>query len=774
MAKGELGLQTFDMFLITTSWRDEMQNHQLVFWAHSPQLGAVELVFQNTSPVFFVDHEEKLPAFDFPIDRKPLKLQNFLGRQVDGLYFKTQRDHRQGWERCRATGVRHFEADIRPDERFLMERFIRGGIRVMGTAETQEGFTRFVDPKIKAQKVVPEFSVVSLDIETGVKSGELYSIGVHFCGRGQELKKVFMLADRREDLPDQLALYPSETALLEAFLEWFIETDPDLIIGWHVIGFDLMFLERKCSELGLFLDLARGGEEISLVEKPGAGYFATIPGRIVIDGPPVMRAAGFTFPNYKLETVAQEILDTGKLIASDQNKIAEIERQFREDKASLARYNLEDCVLVSQIFEKAGILPFLIARVETSGLLMDELGLPHAAFDRYYLPKLHRMGLVAPTAEESAKKATKTKNGLEPKPGIFESVVHLTLGSLLPSMVCSFNIDPLSLLRCDVDPAVTPSGQSFSKSETILPHYLLELIDGLQKAQAAGDPPASRAFEMILENLCTVLRSKNSRFYRDELDEALSVCADWLLKESRNFLESLGHEVVYGDVDTMLIRLSLRENADLEDTARKLADDLGHHCRRKMKAEFGIDPTLSFDFRQCFTKLMLPEAKTQAEAAKKRFGGLVLAGGKQKLLFEGMSLTGSDWTPLAQDFQRALLHNYFTGENVETFIRTFVADLREGVYDDQLAYRKKLKKDLDSYARNPPPQVRAARLLSKPGKYIDYVFCKRGPVPTSMIQNDLDYEHYVEKQLQPVADTLLQLLGRSFRSMADHKQFELF
>ena len=762
------------MFLLNTSWRDEMQRHQLVFWAHSPQLGAVELTFDNVNPVFFIDRDEKLPAFDFPIDRKALNLGHFSGRPVDGLYFQTQRDHRLGWERCRATGVRHFEADIRPDERFLMERFIRGGLRVMGTPEPMEGFTRFVDPKIKAQKVTPQFSVLSLDIETGVKSGELYSIGVHFQGRGQELKKVFMLAGRWEELSDELAYYPSETELLEAFLEWFHETDPDLIIGWHVIGFDLMFLERKCSELGLVLDLARGGEEISLVEKPGAGYFATIPGRVVIDGPPVIRAAGFTFPNYKLETVAQELLETGKLIATDQNKIAEIERQFREDKASLARYNLEDCVLVSRIFEKAGILPFLIARVETSGLLMDELGLPHAAFDRYYLPKLHRIGLVAPTAEESSKKASKTQNALPPKPGIYESVAHLTLGSLLPSMVCSFNIDPLSLLKSDVNPAETPSGQSFSKTETILPHYLLDLISGFEQAHGAEDLPVARAYELILENLCTVLRSKNSRFYKAEMDEALSVCVDWLLNESRHFLESLGHEVIFGDMDTMLIRLQIREGESLEQTARRLAGDLGQHCRRKMKAEFGIDPTLSFDYKQCFLKLMLPEAKTQAEAAKKRFGGMVLSKGKGKLLFEGMSLTGSDWTPLGQDFQRSLLQKYFTGEDVDAFIQTFLTALREGAYDDQLAYRKKLKKDLDSYARNPPPQVRAARLLSKPGKYVDYVYTKRGPVPTSMVQNDLDYEHYVEKQLQPVADTLLHLLGRSFRSVADQKQFELF
>lgn len=767
-------METFDLFLLTTSWRDEAQKHQVVLWGTSPQLGPVELIFTKIQPVFFVDRDEKLPSLDFPFERKPLKLHSFSGRPVDGIYFQTQRDHRQGWDRFRATGVRHFEADIRPDERFLMERFIHGGVRLMGTPEACDGWTRFMDPKIKAGDVDPQFKVCSLDIETGVQSGELYSVGVHLTGQGREDKHVFMLSDVREDRSDELSFYPSETAMLEAFFAWFREADPDLIIGWHVIGFDLMFMERKCADLGISLDMARGGEEVTLVEKPGAGYFATIPGRLVIDGPPTMRAAGFSFPNYKLETVAQELLDTGKLIASDNNKIAEIERQFREDKESLARYNLEDCVLVTQLYERAGIIEFIKARVKTSGLLVNELGLPHAAFDRYYLPRIHRMGLVAPTAEESGKKAAKIQNTLTPKPGIYENVAHLDFGSLYPSMVCSFNIDPLALLRADINPAVTPSGQAFSKTEKILPDHLQKLIAGFEEAQAQGLRSESRAYELILENLCTVLRSKNSRFFREEMAGTLSVCVDWLLSESQQFVESLGHVVIYGDADTLLIQLNLAQGDHLEKASQNLAEDLGHHCRRKMQAEFGVKATVSFAYRQAFSKLMLPEARNQTEAAKKRFGGMTLSRGVEKLHFTGMRLTGSDWVRLAQDFQRELFHKYFHGEPVEPFAQEFVKQLREGLFDDQLAYRKKLKKDLDSYARNPPPQVRAARMLDKPGKYIEYVFTKRGPVPKSHIQNDLDYEHYIQKQLGPVADVLLNLLGQSFSSIAEDKQFELF
>lgn len=767
-------MQTTDLFLLTTSWRDEAQNHELVFWGVSGEGRPVEIILTTTKPVFFVDRAEKLPALDFPFERKPLKLESFSGRPVDGIYFQTQRDHRQGWDRFRATGVRYFEADVRPDERYLMERFVQGGLKVMGEAEDMGSWLRFTDPKLKASVVYPKFSVCSLDIETGVQSGRLYSIGIHLTKGQTEEKHVFMLGDAREDLEENLAIYPSEKALLEAFFAWFLKADPDVIIGWHVIGFDLMFIERKCAELGVDFDLARGGEESVLVEKPGAGYFATVPGRVVIDGPPTMRAAGHSFPNYKLETVAQEVLDTGKLIASDHNKIAEIERQFRDDKPALARYNLEDCVLVTRIFEKVDMFDFLISRVQTSGLLFSELGLPHTAFDRYYLPRIHRMGLVAPTAEESGKKANKQHSLLPAKPGIFENVAHLDFGSLYPSMVCSFNIDPLALLKSNIDPAETPSGQTFSKTQKILPDYLLNLIEGFQDAQRREHKSRARAYEMILENLCTTMQSKHSRFYQEELDKALAVCVDWLLSESKSFAESLGHQVVYGDVDTLLVCMNISDSRMLEDSSKRLAEDLGAHCRQKMQTQFGVEATMAFDYRRAFKKMMLPEAKNQSEALKKRFGGTAIVDGKEKLFFEGLSLTGSDWVPLAKEFQRSLHQKYFEEGVVDDFVRTFVTDLREGVFDDQLAYRKKLKKDLDSYAKNPPPQVKAARMLEKPGKYVDYVFTKRGPVPQSHVNQDVDYEHYITKQLQPVADTLLVLLGESFSQLAEGKQFELF
>lgn len=44
-----------------------------------------------------------------------------------------------------------------------------------------------------------------------------------------------------------------------------------------------------------------------------------------------------------------------------------------------------------------------------------------------------------------------------------------------------------------------------------------------------------------------------------------------------------------------------------------------------------------------------------------------------------------------------------------------------------------------------------------------------GPQPASQQSADFDYEHYVDKQLQPAAEGLLQMLGLDFGQFASRQ-----
>ena len=103
-------------------------------------------------------------------------------------------------------------------------------------------------------------------------------------------------------------------------------------------------------------------------------FFAQVKGRLIIDGIEALKSAFWNFSSFSLETVAQELLGEGKSIDNPWDRMDEIDRRFAEDKPALATYNLKDCELVTQIFHKTEIMPFLLERATVNGLPVDRHG----------------------------------------------------------------------------------------------------------------------------------------------------------------------------------------------------------------------------------------------------------------------------------------------------------------------------------------------------------------------------------------------------------------
>jgi len=89
-----------------------------------------------------------------------------------------------------------------------------------------------------------------------------------------------------------------------------------------------------------------------------------------------------------------------------------------------------------------------------------------------------------------------------------------------------------------------------------------------------------------------------------------------------------------------------------------------------------------------------------------------------------------------------------------------------GKRDPQLVYRKALRKEAGEY-RALPPHVVAARKRGAPAAWsprgvIEYVNTVEGPEPAGRQDNLLNYEHYIERQIRPVAEPVLRILQRDF------------
>jgi DNA polymerase-2 len=90
--------------------------------------------------------------------------------------------------------------------------------------------------------------------------------------------------------------------------------------------------------------------------------------------------------------------------------------------------------------------------------------------------------------------------------------------------------------------------------------------------------------------------------------------------------------------------------------------------------------------------------------------------------------------------------------------------------DDKLVYRKHLRKPLSAYTGTPPPHVQAARLLDKAPRIVRYVITLDGPQPAGHRHAPPDYEHYIDCQLRPVAESVLGWIGLDFDTIVSGQQ----
>jgi DNA polymerase II len=770
-------------FILTAHSEDFSGRHQIRYFGQSPQ-GPFELLFTEEKPLFFVERGQEIPHRAF-VKQKEVALKSFSGQAVDSLYFSTQKDLYDYREELRQKGTRTFEGDIRSSERFLMERFIKGSVEFCPGPKgkvLEKGVWKFENPLVRPTEYTPHFKVMSLDIETSMGS-DLYSIGIHVTGEGGDIKRVYMVGpDQGAALEGELFYYPSERELWVSFLQDFHIIDPDILIGWHVVGFDLAFLERKCRQWGLSFNLGRKKSRTQLSEKKsGSQIFARMKGRIVVDGPVALRSAFYQFENFKLATVSKALLGTSKDIeAEGSGKVEEITRRFKEDKPSLAKYNLLDCTLVIDIFKKTGILHLMTTRSQLTGLQLDRLGVSTAAFDFHMLPQIHRKGFVAPNVLDIQRDVHAAGGHvIEPVGGLHQHVIILDFKSLYPSIMRTFKIDPYSRLKSETNPVSTPAGVKFSRTEHVLPDFIEKMLFRREQAKQTGDHYLSQAIKILLNSFYGVMGSSGSRFYHADLPSAITGTGQWILRETIEYFQNEGYEVLYGDTDSVFVKLLTHEKNAPFEKGQYLANKAGQHISKSLRKHFDVESFLEVEFEKYYSKIFFLPLRTGEGAAKKKYVGKVKnSEGKENLIFSGMEFVRSDWTLLAKKLQYEIYDHFFRSEDVAERIINLMNELRDGKHDQDLVLRKRMSKPIEEYKKGLPPHVKAAVLLKEAGldvpRDIEYVMTRRGPIPTALDCDDIDYQHYIDKQIRPIAEVVLQEMGKEFDELISGAQLSLF
>jgi DNA polymerase II len=717
---------------------------------------------------------------------QPAGRATFDGAPVSRIEAQTPQDVPTIRDRLHRAGIETFEADVRFAVRYLIERGIKGSCEIEGAGVPGAGITRIFDnPVLRPADVSVTPRVLSFDIETDAGSERLLAISMYAVATADRgaIDEVLIVDGSDREMPERAIRCPTEFATLDAFCERIRAYDPDVLTGWNTIDFDLTVLQKIAMRLRHPFELGRDAGAIRI--RRAEGYFgsgqASVPGRLVLDGIDLLRGAFVRMDDYSLDAVAREVLGEGKAIAGDvRDRIGEIQHNYRHDLAAFALYARTDARLAFQIVAKLDLVQLAFARSRLTGMTPDRVAASIASFDFLYLSELEQRRIVAPSVRGDDSRVHAAQQGghvLEPQTGLHRNVWVFDFRSLYPSIIRTFNIDPLSWVADpapDADLIRTPGG-AFRREPAILPQLLDDLFPRREAAKQSGDKVAAHAVKILMNSFYGVLGTPACRFFNPALANAITGTGRDMLLWSKQWFEAAGLRVLYGDTDSLFVHAGMDDAVAARERARELVAGLNADLTRYIEERWRVRSRLELQFEKLYLKLFLPTARHSTRGASKRYAGLRQGGNDDTVEFVGMEVVRRDWTSLAKQVQRELYQRLFTDQPVDVYLADVVQRVRSGALDDELVYRKNLRKEADDYTATTPPHVVAARKSTQPpGRLISYVITTAGPEPLDNVEHPLDREHYIIKQVKPVAEPVLATLGLEFeRVIGDSRQFDL-
>ena len=655
----------------------------------------------------------------------------------------------------------------------LLALGLRGPVVLRGLAtQGRRVDVVFVEPALAPGGSTTALAWLALDIETD-RAGTVVAVSLAGAGGAGEV----LFLGRELGVPG-VDSFRSEAELLAALATRIRVRDPDVITGWNVIDFDLRVLAARFAACGVPFDVGRTAEPASFVEREGRRAAFQVPGRAALDAMRLVRASGERFEDLSLEAVAQAVLGEGKSVsARGLSKLDELDRLRRDEPEAFCAYCLRDSELVLRILSRTGLDVLTAKRAALTGVSLELAWTSIPAFERIYAAELRARRVVPPPRVERDVSGAAGGTVLDAVPGLFANVLVLDFRSLYPSIIRTFNIDPLAHARAArraprSEDLVAPNGARFERLPGILPAIIARYAEQREAALAAGDETAAYVYKILQNSFYGVLGAEGCRYARTELAGAITSFGKVFLTMARDFFEARGLRTLYGDTDSVFVLSGREDGASFEDLTAfgaAEAEALNAAIADRIRREYDLPSHLRIRCEKVYRRFFIPRLKHDASGEgrgrAKGYAGLRLgAQGASEVEVKGMEAARSDFTPLARRLQVELLALVFAqaGEaEVRDFCRDLVARLQRGELDAELVYRRSLRRPAEDYGSE-SPQVRAARLLGWKGERgrVAYVMTRAGPEPLQLRSTaPLDYQHYVERQLLPIARSLAEARG---------------
>lgn len=258
----------------------------------------------------------------------------------------------------------------------------------------------------------------------------------------------------------------SETALYLQLTKDIIAEDPEVILGYNILGWDINYMIERCKSeycncLGEFdmMGCVEGKHATEETIKWGSSAYGQqsfkyldAQGRLFVDMLPYVKRT-YKLPNYRLETVCDEFLKVNKdpLKIKDMFKLYE---QFTpEALETIGTYCVQDSYVCLLLYEKLLTWFDLTESATTNKVPMFDMitkGQQIKMYSQVYSHCFHEDIVIESGAYEAKDNEHYTGAYVsEPEKGMYENVVPFDFASLYPSIMRAYNIDYSSMVLSD-------------------------------------------------------------------------------------------------------------------------------------------------------------------------------------------------------------------------------------------------------------------------------------------------------------------------------------